>query len=383
MLQKRRPLRVGLNLVFLVPGEQGGLETYARELTKALAVERPDLELVAFVGRAAAQDGGRFEGVPAMTVPVDARSRIEWVRGEQAHLPVLARRARVDLVHSMSSTAPAWGPYRRVTTIHDLHYAHDPQTHFGVRSIGMRVLVPLAARRSDHLLCGSQATATDLRAILKVPESKIDVVPYGLGSEPADDPVPATELRNRLAIGDRSVALTASAKRPHKNLARLLEALARIPPERRPVLVLPGYPTPHELELREKADVLGIAHDVRWLGWVDARELEGLYALADAFVFPSLLEGFGLPVLEAMRRGVPVACSNRSSLPEVAGDAALLFDPEDPRAIADALERLLSDREEATRLAERGRRRAAEYTWARCASGTAAVYERVVAASRP
>src|SRR5208282_2493884 len=107
-----------------------------------------------------------------------------------------------------------------------------------------------------------------------------------------------------------------------------------------PLLVLPGYPTWHERELHERASAAGVVGDVRFLGWLSGEEIEGLWALARAFVFPSLYEGFGLPVLEAMARGVPVACSNASSLPEVAGEAALLFDPRDVGAIAAALERL-------------------------------------------
>ena len=113
--------------------------------------------------------------------------------------------------------------------------------------------------------------------------------------------------------------------------------------------MLPGYPTWHERELRERAASLDVAADVRFPGWVADAELEGLWTVACAFVYPSLYEGFGLPVLEAMARGVPVACSNASSLPEVAGDAALLFDPHDERAIAGAIEALLSQDDAALR----------------------------------
>jgi glycosyltransferase involved in cell wall biosynthesis len=141
------------------------------------------------------------------------------------------------------------------------------------------------------------------------------------------------------------------------------------------VLVLPGYPTPHEDGLRERAAALGVGGDVRWLAWVEPSELEGLYRAADAFVFPSLYEGFGFPVLEAMARGVPVACSDRSSLP----DAALLFDPEDPRAIAGALERLLTDEAEARRLRELGPRWAATFTWERTARQTFEGYRKAMA----
>ena len=112
--------------------------------------------------------------------------------------------------------------------------------------------------------------------------------------------MPEAQLRERHRLGERQVALSLSAKRPHKNLIRLLDALALIPAERRPVLVIPGYRTAHEQELEEHARALGIEDDVRILGWLDEAEIEGLYALASCFVFPSLYEGFGLPVLEAM-----------------------------------------------------------------------------------
>jgi glycosyltransferase involved in cell wall biosynthesis len=191
---------------------------------------------------------------------------------------------------------------------------------------------------------------------------------------------PEAELRTRLSLGDRPVVLSPSAKRPHKNLARLLHALAAIAPARRPRLVIPGYPTPYEAELRALASTLGIAADVRMPAWVPAADLEGLYALAAAVVFPSLYEGFGLPVLEAMARGVPVACSNRSSLPEVAGEAALLFDPEDVDAIRAATERLLDDAELRERLRAAGREQAARFSWERTAQLTVESYGRALAA---
>jgi glycosyltransferase involved in cell wall biosynthesis len=145
------------------------------------------------------------------------------------------------------------------------------------------------------------------------------------------------------------------------------------------VLVLPGYPTAHEQDLRERARALGVDGDVRFLAWVSNAELETLWGIADAFVFPSLYEGFGLPVLEAMARGVPVACSNASSLPEVAGDAALLFDPADERAIAAALKRLLDEPAFAAGLVARGHERVREFTWQRTARLTLDSYARALA----
>jgi glycosyltransferase involved in cell wall biosynthesis len=148
------------------------------------------------------------------------------------------------------------------------------------------------------------------------------------------------------------------------------------------VLVLPGYATAHEAELREHARSLGVLEDLRFPSWVSAEELEGLWALTAAFVFPSLYEGFGLPVLEAMARGVPVACADASSLPEVAGDAALLFDPRSPEQIAHAVERLLSDEPLRERLRGLGFRRAERFTWERAARLTLASYARVLEPGR-
>jgi glycosyltransferase involved in cell wall biosynthesis len=366
-------MHVGQNLIFLVPGETGGMETVARALVPALARAAAGVRFTAFVGR----DARAVDlGVDRVVLPVRAARRADWVRGEQLVLPRAAARAGCDLVHSLGSTAPARGRFSRVTTVHDLNYRVVPDAHFGVRGLGMRVLVPLAVRRSHRVIAVSESTRDDLVRLLGADPARIDVVPNGLGRAPSGAATAGTELRERLALGDRPVVLCLSAKRPHKNLAGLIDALALIAPERRPIAILPGYPTPYEAELRARARSRGVDDDVRLLGWTSDADVEGLFALTSAFVYPSLYEGFGLPVLEAMARGVPVACSDRSSLPEVAGDAALLFDPADPAAIARAIERLLGDRALATALVDKGRSRAAGFTWERAARGTLAAYER-------
>ncbi len=193
-------MHVGLNLVYLVPGEQGGLEIYARELLRALPVARPDLRLTAFVNREARAAGGEWDEVAdVVEVPVFARNRVEWVRGEQQLLPGLARRAGVDVVHSLASTAPARGRFARVVTIHDLNYRAVPDAHFGLLGLGMRVLVPLAAHRSHRVIAISRSTARDVERHLHVSASRIDVVPQGVGVTPRADPVPSDDLRERHA----------------------------------------------------------------------------------------------------------------------------------------------------------------------------------------
>jgi glycosyltransferase involved in cell wall biosynthesis len=378
---------VGLNLIFLVPGETGGMEVAARELIPALLAAAPgDMRFSAFVNRELGADAAGVtalrDQLPVVTVPVHARRRIQWVLGEQALLAPLARRANVDLVHSLASTAPVWGPFRRVVTVHDLIYARFPEAHGGLREKGMRVLVPAAARRSHRVIADSQSTREDLVELLGLPRERIDVVALGLGALRRGRALAEGEVRGNLRLAARRVLLSLSAKRPHKNLLALIGALARIPAEERPVLVLAGYATEHEAQLRERAQALGLHDDVRFPGWLDDAEVEGLWAIADAFVFPSLYEGFGLPVLEAMARGVPVACSNAASLPEIAGDAALLFDPRDEAAIAEALRRLLGDRELAGRLRAAGHERVRGFTWQRTAQATIESYRRALAGPR-
>jgi glycosyltransferase involved in cell wall biosynthesis len=374
-------VHIGLNLVFLVPGETGGTEVTARELLPALvAAAGTEVRFTAFVNRetAAAGPGPWNELMAHVTVPVNARNRVEWVRGEQQHLPRLAAHAGVDVLHSLANTGPLRGRFRRVVTIHDLIHRFFPDTHGGVKARGMALLVPLAIRRSDRVIAVSAATADDLVRELKVPRGKIDVVPSGIGITARAAPVPAADLRARYELGERPIALAVAAKRPHKNLPRLLEALALISADARPLLVMPGYGTFHDDALEAQIARLGVAEDVRMLGWVDDAELEGLYAASAVFVMPSLYEGFGLPVLEAMARGVPVVCSDRGSLREVAGDAARRVDPEQPSAIAAAIEEILTDPALAERLRAAGRAQAARFTWEASATATLATYRRAL-----
>jgi glycosyltransferase involved in cell wall biosynthesis len=370
-------IHVGVNLVFLTPGEMGGLEVYARELTTALA-QRDDVRLTLLMNELLTRDPlWERLGEPVL-VRGDPRRRLDWVRADQTRVPRVAAHAGVDVVHSLASTAPLYGRFARVTTIHDLNYKLVPDSHFGLRGAGMRVLVPAAARRSHRLLTGSESTRSDLVRYLGVAPEKIDVAPHGVLVSSDIAPTSAEAIRGQLDLGERPFVLSVSAKRPHKNLPRLFRALAAIPAERRPALVVPGYPTPHEEELHALSAELGIRDDVRMPAWLSAADLEGLYREAAFAVFPSLYEGFGLPVLEAMARGVPVASSNRSSLPEVAGDAALLFDPEIVEEIRDAMERLLHDSALAERLRTAGREQAASFTWAQAADLTVASYRRAL-----
>jgi glycosyltransferase involved in cell wall biosynthesis len=359
-------------MLHLVPGETGGSEIYARNLLRALH-EAGTAELVVFAAREAA--GTFAPEMPVVDVPVAARKRVARVLAEQMRLPLALRRARVDVLHNLFTTAPAVAGVPQVTTVHDLIYRTHPETHGSGFARGLALLARVSARRSRRVLVPSEATKSDVVRYLGVAPELVDVTYEGPGIPAVAVPAREEDLRERFHLGDAPLVLTVSAKRPHKNLDRLLEAIARVDAEPRPILVAPGYATRFEAGLAEHARRLGIADTVRFCGWVDDATLDGLYRAATCFVFPSLAEGFGLPVLEAMLRDTPVACSRATSLPEVAGQAALYFDPLDIAAIADAMERLLRDSELREHLVTAGREQARRFSWERTADATLRSYE--------
>jgi len=376
------PLRLGLNLAYLVR-DSGGSGRYARELIPSLLSIEPGIEITAWMGSTAPADLGEEPWAPEVrwvTLPVPGIGTPWHLWHELVGIGLDARRRGLDVVHGLANLVPVVGPgVGRVVTILDVIWMHHPEAMDLRARTAMRVLAPLCGHRATRVIAISQAAADDVSATLHIPRSKFDVAPLGITPPSADRPVlDNAGLRESLGLRDGPLVLCVAAKRAHKNLDTLIRALGTLP-EPRPLLVLPGSPTPYEDSLRRLAAELGMVDDVAFPGWIDEAQLEGLYAAADCFVLPSLQEGFGLPVLEAMSRGVPVACSDVSSLPEVAGDAALLFDPRDERSIADAVSRLLGDPALAQDLAARGRRRCELFTWRRTAELTLESYRRAIA----
>jgi glycosyltransferase involved in cell wall biosynthesis len=358
----------------------GGLDTYVRALIPQLVRLAPGVRFTVFCSRSGCeylrQSWNAWNGEVELIVPPLIGHKGLKAMGELTVLGVIAGR-RVDLLHSVAMTAPLRTRAVNVVTLADLTWmiAPDPGEANTIRL--WRAVVPPVARRADRILALSAAGAEHVNEYLGVPRDRIDVVPLAPGENHLSASTPASELRARLGIGGGPVILSVSAKKIHKNLERLIRAMtlvvAQEPAAR---LVIPGNPTAHERELDDLASRLGIADNTIFPAYVDASDLEGLYALASCFVFPSINEGFGIPILEAMRRGVPVACSRASALPEVAGDAARYFDPCDVADIADALLELLSDREISARLVALGRERAEGFTWEATAQGTLRTYAR-------
>jgi glycosyltransferase involved in cell wall biosynthesis len=366
--------RIGIDLVYLAPGATGGTETYARAVLPRLVRQWPEANFTIFCGRelgAELREQPWAPGTTVVTLPVSSNTRIRRTLAEQLLLPFALKRARIDLVHSLASVTPVAAPCRTVTTIHDVNYKREPDAHTGLMARGMSVLVPAAARKSRRIVVSANSAGADLEHFLGVDPAKIDVVPLGPGLDEQATPTPEAQLRERLQLGDGPLVLCVSPRRPHKNLERLVDAMRDL----EATLVLPGYPTSFD------PDLVSHARGARVVltGWIDNSDLEGLYATSRLLAFPSLAEGFGLPVLEAMRRGLPVACSATTSLPELVGDAALTFDPESTQDIAIAIKRLLDEDDLRRELAAKGRDRAKLFSWERTADGLISTYKTALA----
>jgi glycosyltransferase involved in cell wall biosynthesis len=356
------PRAVGLNLLWM-SDHAGGAGRYARELIAALLLAHPELRLHAFTSRAEPADlrAEPWAGEVTWTqVPVGLGSPPLHVPAQLFGLRAYAR--GLDLLHGLANVVPA-GSARlpTVVTVLDLIWLLHPETV--AMAPRLRALwawqTRRSARRATRVLAISETTKDNVVREFGVDAARVDVTLLGVRAPTAA--APAT-LPGR-------VLLSVAQMLPYKNHALTIRALPSLPDDVR--LVIVGLRTPHSDELEALAAALGVADRVDIRGYVPDTELESLYARADAVVLPSRVEGFGLPVLEAMARGVPVACARTPALLEAAGDAALTFSPDRAEELAAAVRRLLEDPEP---WISAGREQAASLTWKHCADATWAAY---------
>ncbi len=354
--------RIGVNALYLIPGGVGGTEIYLRELLAALATIDTVNDYYVFTNMETAQDltprQANFHWKPQAVHAVNRPHRILW---EQTVLPLEAARYGLEVMFNPGFTVPLAAPCPSVTTFHDLQHKRFPEYFRWFDLPFWRFLLWAAAHRSRRLIAVSEATRTDLLHYYHRRAERVVVVPHGV------NPEFFTIDRSKI----EPYLLCVSTLHVHKNIERLIRAYASKPrPEKLILAGLRGFRAP---EIEALIAELGLGERVQIPGWLPRAELMQLYAQARAFVYPSTFEGFGMPVLEAMAAGIPVACSDIPPLREVADDAVLYFDPMDESALAEALDRICSDEKLRKTLAAAGPDRARPFTWHRTAEKTLAV----------
>ena len=320
----------------------------------------------------------RFSLKPSRWPTGSASMRVLW---EQLRLPRILRHDRITLFHGAVNALPlAWrGP--SVVTILDLTFLRMPGAFGRSNRAYLRSMVRAAARRADRIIAISEATRQDVIRFLQVAPEKVVTVYCGVEPryQPLADRPGVAELREKYDLPDRFILYLGTIE-PRKNLIRLVDAYAALRRKRVtdwPLLLVGGRGWGYEAILDRVAGS-GVADAIRFVGFVPEHEMPLWYNAAALFVYPSGYEGFGLPVLEALASGTPSVVSDRSSLPEVAGNAAVLVDPTDVQAIANGMERVLEDASLRSRLAHEGPRQASRFTWQRMAEETVSIYRSVI-----
>lgn len=296
---------------------------------------------------------------------------------EQLYIPWLVWRQKIDVVHSLHYSFPLFAPAVRVVTVHDMTMFLMPELHLRSKSLYGRTFTRLAARFADRLSFDSESSRVDFLEVFPEAREKSFVVYLGCSKEFSDG-VPqeaVTKVRATYGISGPYVLFVGTLE-PRKNISTLVQAFAKVKdrfPEHR--LVLTGKKGWHYAPIFELLESLGLKERVIFTGFIEESEKPALLRGADVFVYPSMYEGFGIPVIEAIACGTPTITSNVSSMPEVAGDAALLVTPSSTEEIARAIERLLADPACANELRSRCAAQAAKFRWRQTAEATLALYQ--------
>jgi glycosyltransferase involved in cell wall biosynthesis len=355
----------------MVGAEETGNETYIKGLVEGFTAGSDDIELLVYYAHSPwAQGNARLHFEKLRTGNPIVRLGLE--------LPLRSLRERLDVLH-MTYAAPAWSAAPLVVTVHDISYVTNPEW-FSPRDL--RVLsagVPRSIRKAAHVITVSQSARRQIVDQYRVPQDRISAIPNGPG--PAAKPIEDDEARVELAaLGlsfERPYLLAVGNLQPRKNLVRLVQAFQTLVESKRHdiELVVVGPKRYRAAEVLQAAASF-VSDRIHFTGYLNDRQLAACYRCSAAFVFPSLYEGFGIPPLEAMAHGIPVACSDVEALREVCGDAAMLFDPQSTESIANTIDVILGNPDVRRRLSTAGIARAANFSWEKSAHLTLEVYRK-------
>ncbi len=369
-------MRVVLDLTPSVQGH-AGMGRYAEELARALLASCPPDETleVFFSNPKPVRPAPTMDSLPAKTLGSSNKAwRLSVMLAYALHRPQDTIVGRPDVFLATDHLLPCIKGAATLFTLHDVTFLSHPHVHTRLNRTYLRLLMPRFLQAADVVVADSRCTLQDALAHYPFISEKCHVVYAGVNSrfQPVEDPATLDALRARYNLPSRFLLYVGTIE-PRKNLPTLLDAFARARLDGVDLVIAGKKGWLYDATLAQ-AEALGLQHKVMFLGFVPDDDLPALYNLAEAFTFPSLYEGFGLPVLEAMACGTPVVCANTSSLPEVAGDAALLLAPSDVAGWADALQRVTGEPDLRAELRGCGFRQAARFTWEATAASLRALY---------
>lgn len=367
--------------------QSAGIGRIIRGQVAALIAAAPRLDISLFVAGQVGRAEREAAPLPLHTVPlISERNLIRvWHRLNLPLPPVhWFTGGAADLLHATDFVLPPGAARRRVVTVHDLAFLRYPDAAMPSLHRYLNVVVPRSVQRADHLIADSQHTANDLTALWGIPPARVSVVQGAVEHShfrPEPDPARQEAVRRKYAIGDRPFILGLSKLQPRKNFARLIRAFdaARRESALPHRLVIGGSKGWLFDEIFATVQELGLEEEVLFPGFVDDADLPALYSAAAFFAYPSLYEGFGLPILESQACGAPVLTADNSCLPEAGGDAALYVEAESVESIAAGIRQLATDETLRADLRAKGLANAARFTWERSARQLLTAYERAMA----
>ncbi len=357
-------------------GSRGGTETYIRELTQRLPDHLPNTRLIALTNRPSKKLVQQFFPGKVVASKLIGRNLVSWALGELFLIQRVAKNMEADLIWSPANFGPVRGTIPSLLTIHDTiyHALNRGGLIFELKRVIAAKLCESSARQAYKIITATQSAAMDIETNLHIQAEHLSVIAHGT-NPPSPIANPSLSLSKLNIDLSRPIVLSTGNRIPHKNFDGLLRALATIPKEARPLTIITG--SQGRDPLQPLVYNLGLEDDVLLLGWVATETLEALYYVSSLYACPSKLEGFGLPVIDAMARGCIVLANDIPVLREVGGDAALYADAEEPLSFGSAIQSALTNRNLKQRVID-GKDRASTFTWDQAAHKTATVIKVVL-----
>jgi len=370
-------MKIGI-LTFACDAGRSGIGQYLVHLLRELPSVAPDVE-IEVIGHRDEMDSllPADHTFTLHTIGDQWKRPIRNIVWQNVVLPRLCLTRGYDALFlpAANRRVPLWLPCPTVGTVHDFSSMHVEGKYDPLRDVYIKRVLPFLVRRLSRVIAVSECTKGDIFNFARYPTERIAVIPHGVDHDTyyqRDKADSQKVVGKKYGLRDPYILYVSRIEHPGKNHARLIRAFAKLKrdtdlPHQ---LVLAGSDWNRAEEVHKEAEAAGLGDDIRFTGFVDHKDLAHVYCGADLFVFPSLFEGFGMPILEAMACGIPVACSEVSSLPEVAGDAAVYFNPNDEKAIADSIHGTLADASTLSHLTDAGRKHAAGFSWGRATEST-------------